>query len=252
MDTFATKTDNVVIIDEQFYIPQLHRTRRIWLYLPNDYHHGYKRYPVIYMHDGQNLFDQATAFGEEWAVDKTLNAMLADTIIVGIDNSEHRLTEYNFHDHAEYGLGEGKKYVEFITETLKPFIDANYRTKPDRINTVLAGSSMGGLISLFGVIHFPHAFGCAGVFSPSLWLVADAIDELLAKASENKVQQRIYFYGGAKEGSNMLTHIKHVANHLRGLSHYNIYLAVDVEGEHSEYHWRKVFPDFYKWLAVGW
>jgi predicted alpha/beta superfamily hydrolase len=252
METFATKTDNVVVIDEQFYIPQLHRTRRIWLYLPNDYYQGHKRYPVIYMQDGQNLFDQATAFGDEWAVDKTLNALLADSIIVGIDNCEHRLTEYNFNDHPEYGSGEGKRYIEFITETLKPFIDANYRTKPERVHTVVAGSSMGGLISLYGAIHFPHVFGSAGVFSPSLWLVADQITELLNTASQNKLSQRVYFYGGAKEGSNMITHVKHAANHLKGLNNYTIHLTVDPEGEHSEYHWRKVFPEFYKWLAVGW
>ena len=252
MEAFATKAENVVVIDEQFYIPQLNRTRRIWLYLPADYHYTLKRYPVIYMQDGQNLFDQATAFGDEWAVDKTLNFMLAETIIVGIDNSEHRLTEYNFYDHPEYGAGEGKRYIDFIAETLKPFIDANYRTKPERVSTVIAGSSMGGLISLFATIHLPHVFGSAGVFSPSLWLIADHMEELLQDAAKNKVRQRIYFYGGAKEGSNMLTHIKKAANELRHFPGYTLHITVDAEGEHSEYHWRKVFPDFYRWLALGW
>ena len=252
MEAFATKAENVVVIDEQFYIPQLNRTRRIWLYLPAGYYYSVKRYPVIYMHDGQNLFDQATAFGDEWAVDKTLNSMLAETIIVGIDSSEHRITEYNFYDHPEHGQGQGIQYINFIAETLKPFIDANYRTKPERGSTVIAGSSMGGLISLYGAIHFPQVFGCAGVFSPSLWLTTEHINDLLDTAAQNKLQQRIYFYGGAKEGSNMLAYIRQAATGLRSFSNYTVHITVDLEGEHSEYHWRKVFPEFYRWLAVGW
>jgi len=250
MEVFETKTENVVVIDSQFYIPQLNRTRRIWLYLPNDYHTSLKHYPVVYMQDGQNLFDQATAFGDEWAVDKTLNSMLADTIIVGIDNSEHRLTEYNFYSHPEHGKGEGDRYVQFIIEVLKPFIDANYRTKPERQYTVIAGSSMGGLISLYGAIYYPHIFGAAGVFSPSLWLVAEQLNNLLQKACVNvHYSQRIYFYGGAKEGSNMVEYIRQVASALSGMHHFNVHVTIDPHGEHSEYHWRMVFPEFYVWLT---
>ncbi len=250
MEAVETRSENVVVIDEQFYIPQLNRTRRIWLYLPNDYHTSFKRYPVVYMQDGQNLFDQATAFGDEWAVDKTLNAMLAETIIVGIDNSEHRLTEYNFHHHPEYGEGEGDRYIRFIVEILKLFVDANYRTRPERQHTVVAGSSMGGLISLYGAIYYPEVFGKAGVFSPSLWLVADWMEELIARAAKNgQHPQQFYFYGGAKEGSNMVEHLQFVANSLKAFPSYKVHVSVDPEGEHSEYHWRKVFPEFYIWLA---
>jgi len=252
MEAFETKSENVVVIDEQFYIPQLNRTRRIWLYLPHQYHQSHAHYPVIYMQDGQNLFDQATAFGDAWAVDKTLNAMLARCILVGIDNSEHRLTEYNFHDHEEHGPGEGSRYIHFVADTLKPFIDANYRTLPGRATTVLAGSSMGALVSLYGAIHLPQVFGCAGVFSPSLWLVAGHLERLAKDAAANKRLQRFYFYGGAREGSNMTTHLRRVATELGALPNYSIRVVIDPNGEHSEYHWRNVFPDFYHWLATGW
>ena len=83
----ATGQHNVFVIDEAFYMPQLNRIRRIWIYLPQGYNDSDKRYPVIYMHDGQNLFDESTAIGQEWQIDETLNTMLAETIIVGIDNS---------------------------------------------------------------------------------------------------------------------------------------------------------------------
>src|SRR6478752_6825672 len=174
----TTSQHNVFVMNEAFYIPQLNRVRRIWIYIPQGYNDCDKRYPVIYMHDGKNLFDESTAMGQEWQIDETLNGMLAETIIVGIDNSEHRMNEYNFIHHEEYGPGEGKQYMEFIVHTLKPFIDKNLRTMPQREYTHLAGSSMGGLISFYGSIYFAETFGGAGIFSPSLWLVQDVMHEL--------------------------------------------------------------------------
>jgi predicted alpha/beta superfamily hydrolase len=243
---------NVEVIDEEFYMPQLDRHRRIWVYKPTGYFQTDKRYPVVYMHDGQNLFDEAIAFGEEWGVDDTLNSMLAECIIVGIDNSEHRMTEYNFNDHVEFGAGEGRRYIEFIADTLKPVIDLNFRTKPDRYHTQIAGSSMGGLISLYGAMYYPNTFGGAGVFSPSLWLVPDAKDQLkLVAESNKKYPQRFYFYGGAKEGENMVGHIITIAEMLKKHPMYEVDVEVDPEGEHHEYHWRNKFADYYNWLAAG-
>lgn len=242
---------NVSIINEEFYMPQLDRTRRIWIYKPVGYDNDMeRRYPVIYMHDGQNLFDDATAFGEEWGVDEVLNGMYASCIIIGIDNSERRMTEYNFRDHEEHGEGEGKKYIEFIVQTLKPFIDEHYRTQPEREHTYIAGSSMGGLISLYGALYFAETFGGAGIFSPALWLVPDAIDELKIIAEQNTQHpQRIFFYGGAKEDCDMLLHITNVEQMLKEHAHYKVELIVDPEGDHSEYRWRNVFPFYYNWLT---
>jgi predicted alpha/beta superfamily hydrolase len=243
---------NVEVIEEAFYMPQLDRSRRIWVYKPSGYYQNDKCFPVIYMHDGQNLFDEATAFGEEWGIDETLNSLLADCIIVGIDNSEHRMREYNFNDHEEHGHGEGRKYVEFITETLKPVIDLNFRTKPEREYTHIAGSSMGGLISLYGAMCFPETFGGAGVFSPSLWLVPGAKEELRKVAKANtRYPQRYYFYGGEKEGDDMVTHINTIAELLRQYPQYAVDVEIHNEGEHSEYHWRNKFPDYYAWLSQG-
>jgi len=246
----ATAQHNVYIIDEAFYMPQLNRTRRVWIYLPKTYENSDKRHTVIYMHDGQNLFDEATAFGDEWEVDETLNSMLAEIIIVGIDNSEYRLNEYNFFDHEEYGRGEGRQYMEFIAYTLKPFIDKHFRTMPQRECTHIAGSSMGGLISLYGAIYFAEIFGGAGVFSPSLWLVQDIMHELKEIAEKNKhLPQRFYFYGGAAEGRDTVTFINNIANLLKELLHCEVHVEIDPKGEHSEFHWRNKFPDYYRWIT---
>ncbi|HEX8358377.1 MAG TPA: alpha/beta hydrolase-fold protein [Segetibacter sp.] len=241
---------NVEVIDENFYMPQLDRNRRIWVYRPTGYYQTVKRYPVIYMHDGQNLFDEANAFGEEWGIDETLNTVLGECIIVGIDNSEHRMREYNFHDHEEFGAGEGRKYTEFITQTLKPVIDLNFRTVPDRKHTHIAGSSMGGLISLYAALYYPETFGGAGVFSPSLWIVPGFEEELERVAASNaKFPQQFYFYGGDKEGCNMTENITTVAALLKQYPHCSVDVDINPEGEHSEYHWRNKFADYYSWLS---
>lgn len=199
MNTIQHTAINVELISEAFYMPQLDRWRRIWMYYPEGYKASDKRYPVIYMHDGQNLFDTATAFGEEWCIDETLHSLHAQCIVIGIENSDQRMTEYNCHCNEEYGKGEGKAYIDFIVHNLKPYVDENYRTMPDRENTFMAGSSMGGLISLFAGLYHPDVFGKLGIFSPSLWIVPNFMDELTSLADHNtRHQQQSYFYGGAK------------------------------------------------------
>lgn len=247
-----TTRPNVWVLDEAFDIPQLRRTRRIWLYLPQDYPASAESYPVIYMHDGQNLFDQATAFDKEWGIDESLNSLFACCIVVGIDNSEHRMKEYNFNDHETHGPGEGRQYMEFIIHTLKPYIDRHFRTKPQKEHTHVAGSSMGGLISLYGALHFANVFGSAGVFSPALWLTPGAAKELVLIAAQNDAYpQHFYFYGGAREGCNMVEHIGKIVDMLAQYPQYRLAIEINGEGEHSEDHWREKFIDYYAWIMKG-
>ena len=158
----STASKNVQILDTAFLIPQLNRTRRIWIYLPPDYNYNTdKRYSVLYMQDGQNLFDDATSYAGEWGVDEFMDSLkYGQCIVVGIDNGgDKRMTEYNPYDNKKFGKGEGKKYIDFLVKTLKPFIDKNYRTLPGIQNTGIAGSSMGGLISLYAILQYPKVFG---------------------------------------------------------------------------------------------
>jgi len=238
-----------MIIDPAFYMPQLGRSRRIWLYLPVDYHETDKRYPVVYMHDGQNLFDSEEAFGEAWRVGEIMDSMKAGCIVVGIDNgNEKRMTEYNFHHHKRFGKGEGKQYVEFIVQTLKPYIDNTYRTLSGRNNTYTVGSSMGGLISFFAAVYYPGIFGGAGIFSPSFWLVPGLMDEVKKQVAKKGLDQRFYFYAGGREGQGMVENVVDIAELLNTSTYYRIHTVINPEGEHTEATWRTQIPDFYHWM----
>ena len=187
IENVSTALDNVSIISENFQIPQLNRGRKVWLYLPPDYYTSNASYPVVYMHDGQNLFDKKTAYSGEWNADETMNRLFRDknlkVIIVGIDHGgDKRLDEYSPWVNDKYGGGEGDQYLEFITNTLKPFIDTNYNTLTDKENTAIIGSSMGGLISHYAGLKYPNIFGKIGVYSPAFWF-----------APEIKEYSRVYF-----------------------------------------------------------
>ena len=243
-----TTSPNLYIIDEAFYIPQLDRYRRIWLYLPAGYNLSEEEYPVIYMHDGQNLFEEWSAFSEEWGVDETLDELQAKCIVVGIDNGgEHRLNEYNIYDHNEFGKGEGRKYLDFIVSKLKPFIDIHYRTMEKRTSTWIAGSSMGGLISLYAALYYPEVFGGAGIFSPSLQLNDTIVEEVKQAFSKDRPSQRLYMYAGIKESEEMAAKIKAIEDHLSACSNCDICAAINEEGEHTEENWRHEFKRFFRW-----
>ena len=241
---------NVHVIDEAFYMPQLDRHRRIWLYLPPEYTNSKKKYPVIYMHDGQNLFEEATAFGVEWGVDEVVDSMRNKSIVVGIDNGgEKRGNEYTVDETETFGAAEGNQYLQFIVETLKPYIDKTFRTYPDREHTVIAGSSMGGLISFYGALFYPDVFGTAGIFSPSFWIAPRTIDILKDCATSNQaLPQRFYFYAGEQEGENVVEHMQAVIATMKDYPQYTIEMGLDSEGDHSETAWRSHYPFFYKWV----
>lgn len=242
---------NVKIIDTAFYIPELKRKRRIWIYLPPNYTTGKKKYPVLYMHDGQNLFDNATSYAGEWGVDEYLDSISKsgkkEVIVVGIDNGlAKRMSEYNPWEFENYGKGEGDKYVDFLVKTLKPFIDKHYRTLKSKPNTYIAGSSMGGLISLYAVLKYPKVFGGAGIFSPAFW-TAKGIDSTVI-ADGKKVNSRLFFYAGGKEGDSMIPDMKRIEKEMKEHSKSPIKEMVGENEHHNEAAWRKYFPDFYEWV----
>lgn len=249
-----TASENVKIIDTAFYIPQLKRTRRIWLYLPPDYAKSKKKYPVIYMHDGQNLFENATSYSGEWGVDEYLDSVSKsgkkEAIVVGIDNGlSKRMSEYNPWEFQSFGKGEGSQYVDFLVKTLKPFIDKNYRTLKDKPNTFIAGSSMGGLISLYAVVKYPGIFGGAGIFSPAFW-TASEIDSLVIADAKN-INTKLFFYAGGKEGDAMVPDMKRIEKEIKERSASPIKTVIDEGAQHNEAAWRKYFPDFYEWIIPG-
>lgn len=245
----STASKNVHIIDTAFLIPQLKRVRRVWVYLPESYSDGSsQRYPVLYMHDGQNLFDDATSYSGKWGVDEFLDTTrLKKCIVVAVDHGNtKRLNEYNPYDNDRFGKGEGDQYVDFLVNTLKPFIDKHYRTKKDKEHTGIAGSSMGGLISMYAVLKYPKVFGAVGVFSPAFWISGPKIfDDIRAKGS--KVNSRIFFYGGKLEGETMVPDMVKAFDEMKKVSRSKMITVIRDEGKHNEQAWKKEFSGFYKW-----
>src|SRR5690606_6689652 len=224
--------------------------KQIWVYLPADYQNAEKRYPVVYMHDAQNLFDQATSFSEEWKIDEYLGRLEnPKAIIVGIEHgNEKRIDELTPFANEEYGGGHGAAYVAFIVETLKPHIDSTYRTLPDTQNTIIFGSSLGGLISLYAVAAYPEVFGKAGIFSPSLWYSEEIFNWIEGKKLNSEA--RLYFLAGKEESETLIPNIEKMVSLLQnsGIPENNIKTQIVPEGKHNESFWGSQFPYAYIWL----
>jgi predicted alpha/beta superfamily hydrolase len=251
--TMSTKLPNVETFAEAFEMPQLNTTRKIMVYLPPNYHNSKASYPVLYIHDGQNVFDKATSYSGEWELDETLNTLHytygLNVIAVSIDNSDDRMQEYTAWKNEKYDAPKGKEYVEFIANTLKPAIDKKYRTKKDAQNTAIMGSSMGGLISHYAAFAHPDVFGKAGVFSPSFWFSEDIFTftrKNLAKAKNSK----IYYVIGGKEGEDMFIGVSDMEQLLskNGFPTDNLNMLFSPNGTHSEAFWRSELKRVLLWL----
>lgn len=248
-----TASPQVRIIDTAFSMPQLNRKRRIWIYLPKGYASASRQYPVLYMQDGQNLFNEQTAPFGEWGVDEALDSLQQKTgkecIVVGIDNGgEKRTTEYNPYNNPKEGKGEGDAYLAFLVKTLKPYIDSKYRTKKGPENTFIAGSSLGGFISFYAMLKYPDIFGAGGIFSPSFWIAPEIFAEAEKFTTTATQMPRFYMYAGKLEPSNMVTNNEKMAELLKKNPRYSIRLVTDPLGKHNEKTWRQEFPSFYVWL----
>lgn len=249
----STATDNVQVLPYQFLMPELDRQRTIRLYLPPSYQHTDKRYPVIYMHDGQNLFDDRTAYAGEWGVDESLNQLAGkqgvEVIVVAIDNgADFRMNELSPWENKRFGEAQGKQYMDFIVEIVKPYIDTNFRSKPDRLHTAIMGSSMGGLISHYAVHAYPEVFSKAGIFSPSYWYSQDVFS--FSKLKKAAVDARLYVMFGDKEGNGMIADTSQMQRQLdqQGHPRKNLLFKRVPNGEHNEQLWRTEFTQAIQWL----
>jgi predicted alpha/beta superfamily hydrolase len=249
----STAQPNVHVLPTPFEIPGLNRQRTVRVYLPPGYEGSRRRYPVLYMHDGQNLFDDATAYAGEWGVDETLNALAQSQglrlIVVGIDNGGvERIHELNPFDNPEFGRGEGEQYLAFVVKVLKPWVDQHYRTRPDRRHTAIMGSSMGGLISSYALSHYPEVFGGAGVFSPAYWMAPQVFAD--TEAHPPRTSARIYFYAGGSESGTMVSDMKRMVALLEraGLPPRRLEVTINPVGQHNEAAWRAEFPRAVTWL----
>ncbi len=180
----------------KFHSDHLNNERDVFVWLPPSYSTpSQKRYPVLYMHDGQNLMDPSTSYlGVDWQADETADRLIKsgkmkEIIIVGIYNSEDRLEEYS-------DSPKGRNYMKFLTSELKTFIDSNYRTIPDPRSNAVMGSSMGGLISFLIVWKYPSVFSMAGCMSSSFYYDNDKVFKTIGKSFKPKPGIKIYIDHG--------------------------------------------------------
>jgi predicted alpha/beta superfamily hydrolase len=243
-----------------FHSDILGNDRDITIYLPPGYNdHDDVRYPVLYMHDGQNLFEPERAFipGQHWrlreAADETIGGRTArPMIIVGIDNTgSSRIDEYTpTHDAARHGGGKADDYGRMIIEELKPIIDARYLTLNDAPNTALGGSSLGGLATLHLGLTHPDVFGNLAVLSPSVWWDKRAVLDEVARFRAPK-RPRIWLDMGGREGVEGLNDARLLRDRLRmngwrDGEDFNYF--EDRRADHSERAWAKRTPAVLEFL----
>jgi predicted alpha/beta superfamily hydrolase len=230
----------IQVVSEAFYSPELKKSRRVVALLPHNYaKEPEKRYPV-----------------GNWEIDKKLAVLaekgMGDVIIIAVDHGGvTRINEFlPPTKNTKLGHSEGRKYVKFLAKTLKPHIDAQFRTLTDRLHTGVGGSSMGGLISIYaGLIH-PETFGRLMIFSPSLWAVQNA--PFAAIRFFKPIPTKIYAYAGGKEGANVVPNVKNFQKAIQSQgfddAKIGFKLALDPYGLHNERRWGEEFPKAVEWL----
>lgn len=246
-----------------FHSRFLERDRDILIYLPPGYStEQSRRYPVFYLHDGQNLFDGATSFlpGQEWRADETAQALIQSgeiepIILVGIYNTADRMAEYTPTKAAKYGGGLADRYGLMLTSELKPWIDRTFRTRAGRTDTALGGSSLGGLVSLALGLKYPQTFGKLALLSPSVWWDHRAIvHELLTVPV--RLRASIWLDIGTREGEGQdqvdtLDDARLLRDALiaRGWHPGSNLAYVEAQGAgHNEHAWAARFPSILKFL----
>ena len=237
--------------------PQLER--RGYVYLPDDWDKSGKRYDVMYMYDGHNLFfDSHATYGKSWGMKEYLDAAKKDLIVVGIEcnpEGNERLFEYCPFDCQIPGWitieGRGKQYMDWLVGTLKPYIDANFPTNPGREHTIVAGSSMGGLMATYSLAHYNHIFSRAAALSPSFWVDAQQVQRMIHSGSFAK-NSRIYLNYGTMELDGYEEKACILENSVKALEE----MGADVHfhwvqgGEHNEATWEKQIPVFMEYLKI--
>jgi predicted alpha/beta superfamily hydrolase len=233
--------------------PELRNRRTVDVYLPSSYAGSRRRYPVLYMQDGQNLSDPAQAFAGTWELPRALEQLALEglePIVVGIHNiGTGRASEYSPFRDSRHGGGRGERYVQFIARTLKPRIDRRFRTDPGRESTVIGGSSLGGLIALYAFMRHARVFGRALVMSPALWFGDRRIFPFIER-STIVPRGRLYVDVGTAEGMEALRDARRLHRLLIARRYDSLTLRyLEAEGApHAESTWGERLPGALRFL----
>lgn len=263
-ESYQRRSGSTVIGDlrvlRSFYSPQLDNRRDLLVWLPPTYHTSERRYPVLYMHDGQNVFDALTSFAGEWGVDESMTQLASEgveAIVVALPSIDGhpfgvRQEEYSpFVGEGGRG-GRGDAYLAFLVESVKARVDKDFRTLPTVSHTGIAGSSLGGFISLYALYARPDVFGFAGAFSPYLQF-SEEIFSAVREAPETSAS--VYLDVGTNEtgddegDAKYVTSVKRMAVLLEAKG-VRLRFVVEEGGRHHEAAWSRRFPTAARWLLV--
>jgi len=234
--------------------------RKAYIYLPSSYMRDKtRRYPVMYMFDGHNVFfDSDATYGKSWGMNKYMMQSKKELIIVAVECNhvgDGRIREYSpfSYENATMGKvrGKGKAYMNWLVHTLKPYIDETYRTLPDREHTIICGSSMGGLMALYGATAYNHIFQRAACLSPSLWVSPVDVLEMVARAHIRR-DTCIYMDYGSEEIFNHAANAEALfsTSHLLMTKRVNLAFRIVPGGTHCEASWEKQIPIFMNCLGI--
>jgi len=251
-----------VIIKEDVVITPFDLERTLHIYLPKGYKKSNKRYPVFYMYDGHNLFDDKDAtYGKSWGIKKFLDESEYQMIVVGIEcnhEKNYRLWEYSPYDFMDPVFGEvkgqGKEFMQWVVNELKPYIDKKYRTLCDREHTAIGGSSMGGLMSIYTMMCHSDTFSKGACVSPYMYHV---YDNLKVELKEMHKDSKVYISWGSYENRSKNIFAKVTHQNCRIASQFSekgaiLYLNEVLKGNHSETAWEKGVPTFMEFLFKDW
>jgi len=250
-----TASPNVHVLKDTISIDYLNENRTLRIYLPPDYHEDTLRYPVVYFLDGNSLFDDMVLKGPEWQLDEVMDSLSLIggkvSIVVGIDNSEKRYSEYKPFKSTQEDEGQansGDQHAERIATQLKTWVDSTYRTKPEANNTVIGGASLGGLMSYYIIASYPEIFGRALVFSPSLWVNKKVFD--LHTKIRDLSKLKIYINIGEDEDGSMVPNAKKLSKLLLkdGMPEQNLKFEIMENMGHWHPTWRAGFKSSYPWI----
>jgi len=231
-------------------------------HVPGESENGDHRYPVIYFHDGQNMFDSHTSYVGEWEADETLEILAEDgieVIAVGIPNAgEERLDEYSpWSGRTGYrerkSAGTGDAYLEWLVDDIKPLVDRSFPTRLDRAGTGTMGSSLGGLISLYAGVKYPDLFGFIGAMSPSVRWHNSKIMELYEAWPASHQRPRIYMDMGGREWRGAFAEVRELREVLEQhgwVEGIDLRHVEDRYGRHHEEHWAKRLPDALRFMLA--
>lgn len=249
-----TASDQVQVLKDTAYIDYLDQKRSLRIYLPPNYESDTISYPVIYFYDADALFDDKVLEGPEWQLDEVLDSISKlggqEAIVIGIDNSEDRMTEYKPYPSEDYPDDKeisGDKHAEWLATDLKNWVDKTYRTKTEPAYNAIGGASLGGIMSYYTLMKYPEKFGRAFVFSPSFWVNEKIFS--IHQETDSLSAMKIYMNVGEEEGS-MVRNAKKMRDILlsQGMKEEQIKFDIFPGLGHEHETWREGFKAAYPWI----